>query len=132
MKKIFLIFLFFLPIGCTDVELVNPDISSITLSTDKNLYHSDELMNITASIQSNIESENLILRIYGIYSGRNRLDSSKTINLKKGMNMESIQYKTPRCTGCAGIRPGTYQINAQLKYNNTLIANASKDIDIAQ
>ncbi len=133
MKKILFILSLLFLMGC-ESRTIGPTGSAygMQLSTDKNVYHSNEIMNITIDIQSNTDTKNMTLRIYGIYSGKNRLERTKTITLKKGANTESITYKTPRCTGCAGIRPGTYKVNAQLKYNNTLLVNTSNDIDIAQ
>lgn len=128
MKKI-IIFLFLLfVIGCT-TEFIT---SSITLTTDKNLYHSNEVMKITANINSPVELNNATIRFYGIYASRYRLDKTKTVNLQKGQNIVTLEYNAPSCFGCSGIKPGTYKINADIIHNKETLANSSVDIEIRQ
>ena len=108
------------------------ELATLELSTDKEIYHSNELMNITLVINSSNDIEDVTLRVYGINARYYRLDETRRINMETGTNTVEFTYKTPRCYGCAGIIPGTYQINADLTYNNETIANITKDIGIEQ
>lgn len=102
----------------------------IILSTDKETYHSNELMNITATINSSDEVRGVDIRVYGINAGFHRLDKTGGINLDQGVNTRTFTYKTPRCYGCAGISPGTYRINAELVYNGEIIASSTIEVGI--
>jgi hypothetical protein len=104
----------------------------ISLSTDKELYHSNELMNITVEVNSPEELKNARIRVYGIYSGRYRLNEEKEVDLEIGKNNISFLYKTPRCYGCAGISPGVYEINAELEYDGEIKINETKSVEIRQ
>ncbi len=104
----------------------------ISLSTDKETYHSNEHMDIAVTIDSPAILRGVGVRVYGIKARTDRLDKTEKINLTIGVNTITFSYKTPRCTGCAGIRPGTYQINVDLIYNNDFIARATKNVDIRQ
>ena len=144
MKKeiLFLVFLVFLA-GCTieegEINQINNDEKDIenfqltvNMSTDKELYHSNEAMKIIVGIQSSDDLKEAQLRTYGIYAARYRMDQNKIINLTKGDNEIIIDYTTPKCTGCAGIAPGTYQIFAELGYEGIIIGNSTKNIEIRQ
>ncbi len=104
----------------------------ISLSTDKETYHSNEHMDIAVTIDSPAILRDVGVRVYGIKAGSYRLDKTKKVNLTAGINTITFSYKTPRCTGCAGIRPGNYPINVDLIYGNDFIARATKNVDIRQ
>jgi len=130
MKKYFSLLLFFV-IGCIPIQLQS-SIGEITLSTDKGLYHSGEIIHITVSINSPIEIENVTIRFYGIYSRRYRLDQTKVVDLDKGENNVTLDYNAPRCYGCSGISPGTYQISADVIFNGENLVNSTVDVEIRQ
>jgi hypothetical protein len=133
MKRIILILMLLVFLsGCTmqGKYIHRPGIAS--LETDKGLYHSGEIINITAGINSPINLENVKVRFYGIYSRVYRLDNTQTVNLSIGKNTASLEYKAPNCFGCSGIRPGTYQISADLIYGNDVLTTEKTDIEIRQ
>lgn len=107
----------------------NPNIKSVSLLTDKDVYYSNELMNITVIIDSENIIENVDVRVYGINARRNRLDKTEKVGIKEGLNTVNFLYKTPSCYGCAGISPGIYKINAEVKYDNKTI-NKIKEVEI--
>ena len=129
MKK-YLLILLFLIIGCEQLLLLNP-IDVVNLTTDKELYHSGEIINITADIGSPFPLNNVSVRFYGIYSRGYRLDQTKIVDLKKGQNTVNLNYIAPRCYGCSGISPGTYKVNINISYNK-ISTNISKSIEIRQ
>ena len=131
MRKIILLIVLVLIIGCENNADLSPEIDVIDFGTEKGLYHSGEIMNIFAKIDSNIELENVSLRFYGIYASRNRLDQIKMVDLKKGENSIDLDYNAPRCYGCSGIKPGTYQINLDVVYGNEKLTK-SVDVEIKQ
>jgi len=103
------------------------------ISTDKKLYQSKQVANITLSINSSEKLNNVTAKVYGISArGKYYLNTQVKMNLSAGENIKSITYNMPSCTGCAGIRPGTYKINCDVLYNNEIIGAAEKDIDIKQ
>lgn len=127
MKKYLLVLLLFV-IGCETAQLLS--VGEITLTTDKELYHSGEIIHITANVNSPIILDNATIRFYGIHSRRYRLDQTKTVDLHEGENTITLDYQAPRCYGCAGIKPGTYKISADCMHNGQTLANTSVDIEI--
>ncbi|MEM2918764.1 MAG: hypothetical protein QXY62_04625 [Candidatus Altiarchaeota archaeon] len=104
----------------------------ISFSTDKEIYHSNEIMKIKVLINAEEEMNNVSVKIYGIMSGYYRLQIEDKKNLKKGLNEINFEYRTPSCTGCAGIRPGSYEVNVELLYDNETIAKETKNVNIKQ
>jgi hypothetical protein len=129
--------------GCeqasTDTAIAEEDIQDVTsevqiylqLDTDKELYHSNEMMNITLHVTSDIEMNNATARVYGIYAGSNRLDLSKTADIKEGENTIYFEFRTPPCNRCSGISAGNYTITAEIEKDVNKIVT-SKSIDIQQ
>lgn len=105
-------------------------LGGINLTTDKDLYHSNEIIKVTADIDSPVQLNNVSVRFYGIYSRRYRLDQTKIVDLNKGDNIITLDYQAPKCYGCAGIKPGTYKINADIIYNEETLTNTSVDIEL--
>lgn len=131
MKEYFILLLI-LVVGCETAQLETSSIDEITLSTDKELYHSGEIIHITAGINSPAEIENVTIRFYGIYSGRYRLDQTKVVDLHEGENNVTLDYNAPRCYGCSGISPGTYQISTDVIFNGGSMLNSTVDVEIRQ
>lgn len=103
------------------------------ISTDKELYKSKGRANITVTIDCSDDLNDAALKVYGIHAnGRYYLNKLDTVNLTSGINVKSIIYDLPSCTGCAGIRPGTYKIYAEIMYNGSVISNSTKNVDIRQ
>ncbi|MBD3204537.1 hypothetical protein GF327_09680 [Candidatus Woesearchaeota archaeon] len=141
MKQIILILLILLFLSCSNQKINSseavvidpPLVVRMNLNTDKSLYHSNELMNISVSMDSNKNIPNVTLNVKGIYSkNRYRLDKVQMINLFKGNNVVVVEYKTPKCNTCSGIRQGVYEIIAELSVDSVLVANNSAKIKIKQ
>lgn len=118
--------------GCAVEGLESLQQPSLTLTTDKELYHSGEVMHISSHIVSSTALNNVSVRFYGIYAGRYRLDQNTVVDLNKGENDIEIDYNAPRCYGCSGIQPGTYSINVAVSYNGEVLANSSVNVEIRQ
>jgi len=105
----------------------------INISTDKELYKSKEIANITVTMESSYELNNATLKLYGIHArGKYYLNTANVVNLTSGINVKNIMYNLPSCTGCAGISPGAYAIYAEIMYNSSVISNSTKNIEIRQ
>jgi hypothetical protein len=96
--------------GCTSQGIVINNIS-----TDKSVYHSAEVMNLTARIYSEAELENVTVAVYGIDG---RFNTEKNLDLEKGVNELSFTYTLPRCNVCGGIRAGDYNLSFSVRYKN--------------
>lgn len=101
-----------------------------SLSTDKQVYHSKEPMNITLDIYTSGDTE-ADIKVFGIKDRRNnyRLNRVEKRNLTSGINTISYSYTTPSCYGCAGINPGTKQITALVSCEN-ITTNKTIEIQI--
>ena len=97
-------------------------------SVPKNVYHSNENMNVTLVVRSPSNFENATLKIYGIYSRRYRLNETVQFNLSKGVKIVSFDYTTPSCFGCAGIQPGEYNITAELLVGGKIVDNKTIEV----
>ena len=142
MKQILLITAILLLItGCAEQKIAQQKSEDTTASTqqlsaaietDKETYHSSEMMSINITLSSNTDIENASVRIYGIEASGNRIDISKQTNIKQGKNTVNFEYTTPKCNTCSGIKPGTYQLNTEVMQKGEIIAKTSKDINIQQ
>ena len=139
MRYIMILALVILLAGCgqeirNDVrsEIISPVYAEMQLSTDKELYHSNELMNINVEIGCERDIENAGIKVYGIYASRNRLDISSTANITEGENNLQFGFMTPPCNTCSGITAGSYEITAELSDGGKVIATATKKIEVKQ
>lgn len=134
MKKTLLFLVLILCIGCEQAvqEVVEPTVTveSLTLKTDKQLYHSSEIMEITSKVTCSKPVEDAEVRFYGINSNRNRLDETKTVNLQEGENTITHEFQTPRCNTCSGIKEGNYKVNVNIKKDDADLISASTDVEI--
>lgn len=111
---------------------VHAEIASV--NTEKELYHSDEVMNITVAVNATGNLDNATLVIEGIQDkhGRTRLSHQMQVNLTSGANTFTYDYQLPECSSCAGLNPGAYQVNVTLMENGTVISNATTSVEIQQ
>ena len=102
-----------------------------SLSTDKELYHSNEPMNITLEISSSNKIDNVTVNVFGIKDRMDnyRINRLETVNLTNGINFFTYSYITPPCYGCAGIDAGMHDITAIVSYQEINL-NSTVKIDI--
>ncbi|MCW1296941.1 MAG: hypothetical protein OH319_04640 [Candidatus Parvarchaeota archaeon] len=105
---------------------------NLNISTDKEVYYSNELMNIKIEIMTEKEIKDVYMMTYGIVDnfGRYRLNDTRLLNISAGKNLITFEYRTPSCYGCAGISPGNYTLVAVMMNGNDTIANATCEIEI--
>jgi hypothetical protein len=109
--------------GCT----TQAEVSLKNLATDKAVYHSAEIMNLSAQLYSDMPL-NVTVVVSGI---DNRFNVEKEISLEKGSNELSFTYTLPRCNVCGGIRAGDYNLSFTVRYKNISIED-SRIINIQQ
>jgi hypothetical protein len=112
-----------------------PSSATITsVSTDKNLYHSNEIMKIAISLSARGPAENATIKLSGIQDkyGNFRLEKELPVTLSSGSNTVIYDYQLPSCSSCAGLLPGSYPIEVQLVRNGTVVANATHSIQLEQ
>ena len=110
--------------------LLNDSIE-IEITSDKEVYHPDEVMNIQLSMESPRDIDGVNILIEGIKNSRDiyKVSRSYEKNITKGSNNITIEYITPSCSKCTGIDPGTYFINATVAYGDMAL-NATHNITI--
>ena len=119
-----------LVVGCTG--LTRADILSV--NTDKELYHSNNVMNITVAVTSPRTIDNVTLNITGIQDryGDLRLSHKIQANLSPGTNTLTYDYQLPPCSKCAGIDPGNYSFNVTLEQGGTILDQTNYSIQLEQ
>ena len=103
--------------GCTSHGLYIQNISA-----DKSVYHSAEIMNLTAQLYAESDMDNVTVTVSGI---NNRFNAEMEMNLKKGLNELSFTYTLPGCNVCGGIRAGDYNLSCVVRYKNISIEDST-------
>ncbi len=104
----------------------------VLLSLDKEVYYSNEEMNISVKVLSSEEVEGARINLLGIYSTRERLNRKRIVELQEGENEFYFSYTTPRCYGCAGISQGFYNITSELEYMGKVRASSTLEVEIRE
>lgn len=104
-----------------DEEIIDKEANFVlSVSTDKQEYHSAQEVNVTIDIDSNQDINNTTLAVRGV---NNRFKEDRLVNLTNGKNTEMFIFKLPRCNVCGGIREGNYDITATIVLNNITFSN---------
>jgi len=114
---------------------LGPGTARITsVTTDKDLYHSKEVMNITVLASSQGDMHNTTLRLRGIQSqhGDFQLDEEIPVNLSPGLNTLVYDHQLPSCSSCSGLGAGTYQIEVELIHNGMIASNMTHSFKLEQ
>ncbi len=122
-------------IGMILLSVMGPAHAEITgISTDKDLYHSNEIMNITIIVNSAGNMDNTTARIEGIQdkNGKMRISHDMPTNLSAGPNVLFYEYKLPTCSHCSGLEEGTYQVNVTLIRNGVPVSNMTLPVELRQ
>jgi len=108
--------------------------SIVNVSTDKDLYHSNELVAITVTVSSAENLTNATLRFEGLKDnyGRDRISHDIPASLQPGETNITYDYNLPPCSICAGLSPGNYSFNVSLVHDNTVLSDMTHFIRIEQ
>jgi hypothetical protein len=85
------------------------EIKILNISTNKTIYHSNELLTMYVWFEA---PEGSILLIKGIKDSRG--DYRMDIRRNASTNPERIEFRLPRCNRCNGLPPGRYSIDVML------------------
>jgi hypothetical protein len=119
--------------GCVSVPITESvEIENVT--TDKDTYHSNEIMNITVVLKSATDVSGVYANVSGVTNkrGKNLLFKETTTNLTRGLNNVTFTYKMPACSSCSGISEGAYYFNTSVVYGNVTVANATYSVVLKQ
>lgn len=136
MKALNLTVLVLIIIGCIVIAVaalpyVRPASIDVEITTDKDIYHSEEHMDIVISLDASKDIDEVDINITGIENNRGeyKLYKSKKENLTRGLNNITFDFTTPTCSKCAGLDPGVYYINATVTHGEKIV-NATHSINI--
>jgi hypothetical protein len=119
-------------VGCLSSGIARADILSVT--TDKDLYHSNEVMKISVDVTASGTLDNTLLKIEGIEDryGDFRLSREIAANLTPGTNQFTVDFRLPSCSHCAGLDAGTYFVNVTIEKDGRIMDMASREVRIEQ
>lgn len=115
--------------------MFGPSSAEITaVTTDKDLYHSNDVMKITVLVRSQGDMTNTTLVLSGIRDrhGSPHLNREIPLHLSPGPNTLAYDHKLPACSSCSGLSPGTYTIEASLVRDGGIIANMTHAFSLEQ
>ncbi|MDD1714625.1 MAG: hypothetical protein LUQ61_05110 [Methanoregulaceae archaeon] len=106
----------------------------LSVSTDKDLYHSNEIMHVTVEVSSSRSLDNTTLLFSGIEDryGDFKLNDTLSANLTPGTNTLVYEHTMPSCSHCSGLDPGDYQFNVTLGRNGAILDTVNHTIRIEQ
>lgn len=122
--------------GVIAYPLVNtPARASIkSVGTDKELYHSHEIMHIMVSFDSAGDAGNITLRLQGIQDrdGYFQLNQDIPVTLSPGSGSYAYDHQLPHCSSCSGLLEGTYYVNATLIRDGTPLSTMGNSFQLRQ
>jgi hypothetical protein len=134
-RDILIISLIGVIIACVVPGCLGTGSTTITsITTDKDLYHSKEVMNITVLVSSQGDMSNTSMVLRGIQDrhGNFQLDREIPVDLSPGPNTLFYDHRLPSCSSCSGLSEGTYQIDVALIHNGIVISNMTHSIQLEQ
>jgi len=108
------------------------EITAVT--TDKELYHSNDVMKITVLVRSQGDMTNTTLVLSGIRDrhGSPHLRKEIPVSLSPGPNTLVYDHRLPTCSSCSGLLPGTYEVEAALVREGGIISNMTHAFSLEQ
>ena len=103
--------------GC--LESTTNQENTLNISTEKEVYHSNETLKVHIEFNSTKEV-GANIRVSGIKNlfGRAILSETREAVLKKGDNSFDFEFKTPSCEECSAVAPGAHFLNATISIGN--------------
>lgn len=119
--------------GCI-TEPIADSVEIKNITTDRDTYHSGEIMNITVVLKSATDVSGVYINVSGITNkrGKNMLFKETATNLTSGLNNVTFTYRMPACSSCSGISEGTYYFNTSVVYGNSTVANSTCSVVLKQ
>lgn len=109
-------------------------VSVVSFQTDKDLYHSKEIMKLQVSVSSGSNIGNTTVHLEGITDryGDVRLKKDIPVNLVPGTNTVAYEYQLPTCSKCSGLDAGDYPINLTVIRDGKSIAHGNLTVRLEQ
>lgn len=106
----------------------------LSVTTDSDLYHSNNVMKITVAVTSSGTISNAALNFTGITDryGDDKMVHVMPVNLSPGTNTLTYDHQLPSCSHCSGLDPGTYSFNVTLERDGMMMDQANHSIRIEQ
>ena len=103
--------------GC--LESSTNQVNTLNISTEKEVYHSNETLKVRIEFNSTKEV-GANIQVSGINNlfGRAMLSETREAILKKGDNSFDFEFKTPSCEECSAVASGAYYLNATISIGN--------------
>jgi len=89
------------------------EIKILNVSTNKNIYHSNEVLSMNIWFDAP-EGSTLIIKGIKDSRGNYRMDIRRNLS----SSPERIEFKLSRCNRCSGLPPGKYDIDLMLISNS--------------
>jgi thiol-disulfide isomerase/thioredoxin len=101
--------------GVYSDKKIEPDFihQILSLSTDRNAYHSNETLKVHIDFNSTKEGRGQI-QVAGIKNlfDRAMVSETREVSLRKGDNSFDFEFMTPSCEECDAVSPGEHYLNA--------------------
>jgi hypothetical protein len=109
-------------------------VSVSSFQTDKDQYHSKEIMKVQVTLTSDTRLENVRIFLEGIKDryGELHLKKNTSLTIIPGTNTVNLEYQLPTCSTCSGIDPGDYPINLSVVQNGVQIARGVHTVHLEQ
>lgn len=109
-------------------------VSISSFTTDKDLYHSKELMKLQITLTSGTRLDNVTVHMEGIRDryGDLRLTKEIPLSLTPGTNTVTYEYQLPSCSKCSGLDPGMYPINITVMHSGQALAIGNHTVHLEQ
>jgi cytochrome c biogenesis protein CcdA len=107
-------------------EIIDP---ILTISTEKDVFRSNEIMNVHVEFNSTKEGRGQ-LRVSGIknFFGRAFINETREVAFRKGENLFDFVFRTPSCEECSALSPGVYTVNATIYFGGRELETFKKVI----
>lgn len=99
--------------GVLDADYAN---SILSISTEKDIYSSNETLNVHMDFISKKNGQAQVL-VSGIKNefGRALISETRDVTVEAGTNGFDFEFATPSCEECAALSPGVYTLRASVK-----------------
>jgi cytochrome c biogenesis protein CcdA len=124
MKYLTIIFflLIFTSLGCLESSP-----SMLSISTDKDVYHSNETLKVHIDFDSQDYGRGQI-SVSGIKNAFDRalISETRDVNIKRGYNSYDFEFRIPSCEECSALSPGVHTINATVNIGSRTFSTYKK------
>ncbi len=106
---------------------MTPEITSLVVSTDKDVYSSREIISIHVMVSVVGDIPGVSITINGVKNtrGRDILSKSELLHLTGGNTTANFTLELPYCSSCSGMPRGAYHIYALATKENQTLAQAN-------